>query len=80
MGHGVLDELLFDFFHRQAFELVGPDSVTLHAQQRAAPQLLGPLGGDVDEQEPARDERRGLVGGGDGIGGSVGVVMVNHGA
>jgi hypothetical protein len=54
-----LDEAGADLFHREALELVRCRG-TLEARKGAAPELLGALRGDVDEQEAARDRRRGL--------------------
>ena len=56
-----MNELLADFVHGEPFELVRAGRVAFDAQQRAAPELFGPLSGDVNEKEPAGDERRRIV-------------------
>src|SRR4051812_2113511 len=74
--HRVVHQLLAHFIHRQPLELVRPGRMTFEAEQGASAQLLGPLGRDVDEQEPAGDLRGSsgaLLG---RVRGSVGVVMV----
>jgi len=52
-----MDHTGADFFHRDALQLVMPVRYgpPLETRQSAAPELLGALRGDVDEQEPARD-------------------------
>jgi len=53
----VVDSADANFFHRDAFEFVRgmSDGVTVNAGQRAAAQLLRPLGRDIDEKEATGD-------------------------
>jgi hypothetical protein len=54
-----MDELLPDFFHGGSFELVRMTFFSRRqADARTAPELLGALGRDVDEQKPALNEGR----------------------
>ena len=53
----VVDSADANFFHRHALELVRgmSDSVAVDARERAAAQLLRPLGRDIDEEEATGD-------------------------
>jgi hypothetical protein len=57
-----MNELLPDFFHRRALELVRemPAIGTGQPDSRTAPQLIGALRRHVHEQKPAVDRRRRL--------------------
>jgi hypothetical protein len=52
-----------DFLHRDAFELVWGMAarVAIEPRQRAAPQLLGTLRRDVDEQKPTAEGYGGVA-------------------
>jgi hypothetical protein len=57
-----MNELLPDFFHRRALELVRemPAIGAGQPDSRTAPQLIGALRRNVHEQKPAVDRRRRL--------------------
>ena len=75
-----MDDAGSHFFHRDALQLVRTveDVPAIEPRQRAAPQLLRPLGGDIDEQKPAGD-RRSAFNLDDFGGNSVVLILLNHG-
>ena len=50
-----MDDALTHLFHRNPLQLVRADARPLEARQRSPSELLGTLGGDIDEQEATGD-------------------------